>query len=292
MNIIFSRKGFDSKNGGVASPIFPDGRLCSVPIPSKDKLSFEDVRFDGIDVGELVERLTEKSTQRVGRKDQCHLDPDLRREALQHRAPDWLPAFGQKGKAERHLRNEGVAEGDLFLFFGWFKRVMKEKETGHFKFKGPPGGEHVIFGWLQVGQIFMQVSPAAKLPKWVKSHPHVSYEEEPNSIYVAKQWLDIPGLAEKLPGGGVFRKYHPCLSLTAELGGPRSFWRLPGWMYPSEGRRVLSCHERKKGKRTRWTKDNKGAMLKTVPIGQEFVLHGEYYPEAKRWLASLFNAAA
>ena len=31
--IILSRKGFDSSSGGVASPIFSDGSLCSLPIP-------------------------------------------------------------------------------------------------------------------------------------------------------------------------------------------------------------------------------------------------------------------
>ncbi|MCD6328671.1 hypothetical protein J7M28_14125, partial [bacterium] len=35
MRIIFSRKGFDAANGGVASPIFPDGSFCSLPIPSE-----------------------------------------------------------------------------------------------------------------------------------------------------------------------------------------------------------------------------------------------------------------
>jgi hypothetical protein len=30
MKIIFSRKGFDKKNGGVASPILPDDRICSL----------------------------------------------------------------------------------------------------------------------------------------------------------------------------------------------------------------------------------------------------------------------
>ena len=31
MKIILSRKGFDSANGGGPSPIFPDGRLLSLP---------------------------------------------------------------------------------------------------------------------------------------------------------------------------------------------------------------------------------------------------------------------
>ena len=36
MKIILSRKGFDSSNGGIVSPIFEDGSMISFPIPSKD----------------------------------------------------------------------------------------------------------------------------------------------------------------------------------------------------------------------------------------------------------------
>ena len=36
MRIILSRKGFDSANGGYPSPIMPDGRMVSLPIPDQD----------------------------------------------------------------------------------------------------------------------------------------------------------------------------------------------------------------------------------------------------------------
>ena len=34
MKIILSRKGFDSANGGAASPLFDDGSAVSLPIPA------------------------------------------------------------------------------------------------------------------------------------------------------------------------------------------------------------------------------------------------------------------
>ncbi|WP_418483231.1 hypothetical protein [Dysosmobacter sp.] len=37
MKIILSRKGFDSANGGIVSPIFEDGTMVSFPIPSDDE---------------------------------------------------------------------------------------------------------------------------------------------------------------------------------------------------------------------------------------------------------------
>lgn len=37
MKIILSRKGFDSANGGIVSPIFEDGTMISFPIPGDDE---------------------------------------------------------------------------------------------------------------------------------------------------------------------------------------------------------------------------------------------------------------
>lgn len=112
LKIILSRKGFDSKNGGVASPILDGRRLFSLPIPcDRDETTFEDVKSDDIDVGDLVEDLTfnrNLGTPRVKRNHKCHLDPDLRKGALP-RESGWLPAFGQRGNAQSHLRNKRVA---------------------------------------------------------------------------------------------------------------------------------------------------------------------------------------
>jgi hypothetical protein len=48
MKVILSRKGFDSSYGGFASPILPDGRIISLPIPSSDKeaLRYSDLKLD------------------------------------------------------------------------------------------------------------------------------------------------------------------------------------------------------------------------------------------------------
>ena len=48
MKVILSRKGFDSSNGGIVSPIFEDGSMISVPIPSKDKDQFSDLQYNVI----------------------------------------------------------------------------------------------------------------------------------------------------------------------------------------------------------------------------------------------------
>ena len=52
MKVILSRKGFDSANGGIASPIFEDGTMLSFPIPSKDhdkdKIAYEELTCNNI----------------------------------------------------------------------------------------------------------------------------------------------------------------------------------------------------------------------------------------------------
>jgi len=40
MLVIISRKGFDSSSGGVPSPIFPDGKMLSLPTPDKDPFTW------------------------------------------------------------------------------------------------------------------------------------------------------------------------------------------------------------------------------------------------------------
>jgi hypothetical protein len=46
MNVILSRKGFDSQYGGYPSPVLPDGRMISLPIPLTDKIEYKNLRVD------------------------------------------------------------------------------------------------------------------------------------------------------------------------------------------------------------------------------------------------------
>ena len=116
MKVILSRKGFDSSVGGHASPILPDGRMVSLPIPSSiDRLSYSELGLPGsrtyadlireIDAGARIDGMG------------AHLDPDLVA-ATRPRKRNWRPALGQIGSAAGHLKNQHVGEGDLFLFYG------------------------------------------------------------------------------------------------------------------------------------------------------------------------------
>ncbi|MGD0921677.1 MAG: hypothetical protein ABSA70_07950 [Terriglobia bacterium] len=297
MKIIFSRKGFDAENGGVASPIFDDNRICSLPIPFKrSSCTFNCIRFGNENLGRVAEDLTRRKGRRIAGDDPAHLDPDLRKDALR-RKRGWLPTFGPGGVAQTNLEREGVEVGDLFLFYGWFRRSSKEDDRFVFVTGAPD--LHVVFGWLQVGEVYHSFRPDARIPGWAKRHPHI-WTSDANemwyqmssyygTVYVSPKRLELPGLRMHLPGGGVFEHFDRTLCLT-DAGQSRSVWRLPAWMYPFPGKKPLTYHEDKR----RWNRDRKGTVLRTVPRGQEFVLDCAQYPEKKvrQWLADLFQHAA
>lgn len=277
MKIILSRKGFDASAGGVASPIFPDHTLLSLPIPDpKATVTYNDLYWKEHHLGELVEGLTHG---RVDRQASAHLDPDLY-PALCPRPPAWRPLFGQDGAAQSHLTNQGVGVGDLFLFFGWFRAV--EEHTRYRFAKGAPD-QHLIYGWLQVGTVLTGAEIARSVPVWAASHPHCGGSRGPhNTVYIASARLTLDGQPTALPGAGYFQHYHSELCLTAP-GQLRTQWRLPRWFYPEEGKPPLSYH----ADPGRWSCDADYAYLRSAMRGQEFVFDTQSYPEALQWVASM-----
>ncbi len=281
MRIILSRKGFDSSAGGVASPILPDGRLLSlpIPVPYDDLLCFDDVCFDDANLGKVVEDLTDGAVK--GSAD-VHLDPDLRRE-VRPREPGWLPAFGQSVSAARHLELQGVGIGDLFLFFGWFRQARETKAGLRFV----PGAPdlHCLFGWLQVGSI-LKPGGDDEIPPWLSAHPHIgghSAGAPHNLIYIASPKLKVDGLEPGWPGGGAFEHFAPALCLTQPGSRLRSHWSLPAWF---NRKPRLSYH----GNADRWSIGEGGVRLRTVGRGQEFVRDCGVSPEAARWICELFGS--
>ncbi len=153
MKVILSRKGFDSSNGGIPSPIMPDGTMLSMPIPLEgENITYSEIQWNGTSYEQILQELA------PGRKfDSCHLDPDIRDNRIKH-IKGWVPAFGQMGSAQGKLRNAGVDVGDLFLFFGWFRNAIKtssgycyapRRKDGFYENKDL----QAIFGYMQIGKI-------------------------------------------------------------------------------------------------------------------------------------------
>lgn len=296
MKIVFSRKGFDSSYGGVPSPIFPDGQMISLPVPAgtDDEVTrFCDISWAGGNLGSVVEDLTtgRKKTRRVTSEQLAHPDPDLD-EQLLDRPSGWLPAFGQGGAAQSHLDNEGVGSGDLFLFFGWFRQVIK-KSNSRWDYKDRTPDLQVLFGWLQVDAV-LRLSKGAQWENrypGLARHPHVQPKAKGwpnNTLYVAKKTLDIPiGKGDRsISGGGTFKVLGQSRILTDTAQDNRSVWRLPEWVFPRTGRKPLTYHPNA----SQWAKNSDGSTrLQTVGRGQEFVLDVDQYPEARGWLTQIFS---
>ncbi len=284
MKIILSRKGFDSSYGGVASPIFPDGTLLSLPIPDEQgTVTYEELYRTGAPLGPLVEQLTRG---RVARQQRAHLDPDLAQQMCL-RQLDWRPLFGQDGAAQSHLANQGVGIGDLFLFFGWFRAVEKGA-TGYQFVRGAPD-QHLIYGWLQVGEILQGSALPAAAPRWAKHHPHcIDGRGERNTLYIAAEKVHLPGRATMSALAGAGTLAFGCKQVLTKPNALRTQWRLPRWFYPSAGRTPLTYHT----KPSRWSVDDDYAYLQSAARGQEFVFDTAYYPEAVAWVEMLLGAAA
>lgn len=197
----------------------------------------------------------------------------------------WRPLFGQTGPAQGHLRSQGVGPGDLFLFFGLFRCV--EQGRGGWRFVRRSPARHVLWGWLQVGELHAIDSLAADALPWAlppalprrpqrEQHP-VRRGQPPVS---ARQ-------THQRSGAGVFPRIDASLVLTAPDAAGPSQWQLPAGFFPSQGRVPLSHH----GKPGRWRLIGEDrCFLQSVYRGQEFVLDLTHYPAVTEWAAHLLGA--
>jgi hypothetical protein len=286
MRIIFSRKGFDSSFGRKPSPILPDGRMVSLPIPAKKQSStrYGDIRWQEYNLGTLVSDLT---GGRILASHFAHLDPDINSESIS-RQPGWLPIFGQTNAAQGHLENNHIQAGDIFLFFGLFRNAIKT--AGKFVWDTRSPRRHVLWGWLQIDEVQkvddLKVD-GCKLARygWAKYHPHFQWNSDANNtLYVARRHITLPGVAAgELAGAGVFLRFSEQLMLTASDSARPSQWKLPQWFYPHDGKYPLTYHRNM----ARWQRTENITRLNAVARGQEFILDTRDFPEAIEWLKEL-----
>ena len=308
MKIIISRKGFDSKYGGCPSPIIGD-RPISLPIPIGPPCqTYGAVEFlcpsgDKTSLAKVVKDLGGKTPENVviDENTEVHLDPDLQCGSLKGRSDsDWRASLGQSDAALSHLRNQEVDVGDLFLFFGWFRKAewkgVGNSKKLHYVEKAPD--QHVLFGWLQVGEIrkvenAQQRSDVKKEYQWLDKHPHMQGQfPKRNAIYIAQKNLKVEGCdainEKELPGGGVFSEIREkSLVLTMESPNQRrSIWKLPSFFesnltYNNDTKVV------KKWAAIPACDSGKWKRLDAAKIGQEFV-HTPTDNSYVEWLEKLF----
>ena len=270
MQIIFSRKGFDSSFGGCPSPIL-GGRPISLPIPTKQPTAttFADLRDP------IPQMVTDLTRGKLTPEHPCHLDPDLDVSALPQRLSGWRGALGQVAAARAHLSNQQVGSGDLFLFWGLFRPV--ERRDRGWQYVSRP--IHAVFGWLQVANSYANPGggPLQGCP-WLERHPHVQHGwKDDNMIYVGRESLTIS--RTPLPGFGVLRRP---FGLTAADAPFPSLWRVPEWLHMSEGGVGMTYHPAH-----RWLERGR---VRSAARGQEFVADVRSRPDALEWAAAVIEA--
>ena len=265
--IVLSRKGFDSMFGGRPSPIFYDNRIFSLPIPQRVKSpkKYKDLFFNGISGGDA---LREVSAKQVTDNDYCHYDPVLNKD---------IGIFGQASSAQTELKNGFVGLGDLFLFFGWFR-----------KFSSKGRDLHHIFGWLQISKI---VSGEKAIKSFLKAnnikHPH-GYGDTSryinNTIYVGGKKLTIGKERTNLKGYGLFKYSVKDLILTSPKHS-RSMWKLPEEYFKES----LDDEKRLFINRLKW-EDKENFLVNTNKgPGQEFILDSKNNPRVVDWVVNLIQ---
>jgi hypothetical protein len=282
MRLVFSRKAWDSKAGGKPNPII-DGQFVPLPIPKNKH------RGGNVPLKDIYWPLQPPISLDVLLGPQVghfHPDPWLYPGMLKKQAGHWLPAQGHTATspAHRHLVKEGITEGDIMLFYGWFRKAKFEQGKLTFEERSPD--LHVVFGYLQIDEILENKDfPAltGRLPG-LGDHPHLNNTVGDDVLYVAKRFLEIPGLPTGvIPGGGLFPQFDPRLVLTDQEGGntKRSVWRLCGWASSDPSVLPEMTYLKK------WEREYPDCTTRNRGQGQEFVLKPT--PEILQWLVSLLK---
>jgi len=261
MKIIFSRKGFDSSSGGFPSLIFPDGTLFSIPIPSKDnEYKYKDLeyKYENESIQSILNDLTNKQINSGKKREcdytdekfHCHYDPmPISNQDFQG------IAFGQQNNTEGHLRNQNIAEDDIFVFYGWFKNIEKIKNKWVYVEKSKD--IHLIWSYLKVGRInhldnIYEKEKVVKDYPFLSVHPHIeaSNKYTKNTIYLSKEFN--------------FFKYSEKRCLTdLKTYKCRSTWRLPIYFNYPDAFTFLKNFR---------SYDESDVIINYQGFGQEFVL--------------------
>ena len=261
MKIIFSRKGFDSTAGGSASLIFPDATLFSIPIPSTEDDHFYSelpFQYEGDSIQSILNELTGKriknnrqlSCDFSQKQQRCHYDPMLIPHANKF-------VLGQAANAESHLQNQCVGIGDIFLFYGWFRKI--EKIGGRWQYSPSSRDIQLIWSWMKIGDTLdvrtqCQREQAKINSPFLHLHPHLADSPEmpnpsANRVYISEEGGLLPYLNSR------------CLTDCIEYRG-RSTWRLPACFNQPQAFTFLK----------NFVLDGDDVIIRFKGYGQEFVM--------------------
>ena len=287
MRIILSRKGFDSSLQGGGNPnIIYNNTPYMIPIPEEGTgIKYADLPFEETNYLEVMRDLN------INQFTECHLDPFISKDIRPLQCNLWKFNLGQVDKAQSSLDNiePPVREGDLFLFFGWFKKV--EKGTKGYKYiplkNYHPDGVHLIYGYLYVGKK-TAIQKHKKRPDWTDNHPHILHQDfydkkylNNNTLYVAKEQFKNTGL----PGAGVFT-FSEALILSkrkhvdknnSPIVYTRTIWELPSAFL---GAKIKLLNK---------SQPLENTTIKAASRGQEFVVLDDPDKKISLWAEKLIT---
>lgn len=266
MKVILSRKGMDSRAGGIPSPILPDGTLLSLPIPDATSgTAYSSLRYNGQSYEEIIRQLHPRFDFKAMQN--CHLDPDIY-DGIEGRPEEWQPAFGQCDASAKHLDNMGVGVGDVFLFYGMFRQTKYRADGTLAYVRGAPI-LHIIYGYMTVGEVLTDEAAIKERYGW---HPHASHAGR------AYNRLYLPSAYETL-------QYDKRLILTKLGQQKRRIWELPAF-FAEDGISIS------------WQGQNRPVLcgnhaeLESACRGQEFVVTvqtPELEGKLERWVNTLIH---
>ena len=149
-----------------------------------DTPTYYDILLDLIGSGSIRENNNKYDQSR--RPWSCHLDPDLLG-CMFTRKTGWKPIFGQGSSAQNHLERHHVGPGDLFLFFGRFRKTTIKQGSLSYD-KNDNNGIHAIYGFLQIEEIIKN-QDHSKVRPWMNYHPHLMqkyWNHDTNAIHFKK----------------------------------------------------------------------------------------------------------
>ena len=281
--VVISRKGFDSSTGKKpprASPIFKNGSIFSIPvhIDNETPHSFKEVSYAGINAYDAIKHVYSNCRKQVySENDACHYDPNLSTKP---------GLFGQQGSDQRELEKGSVSEGDLFLFFGWFK-------TYEFKDYFKNLDCHHLFGWLQIGSI---VQGTNKIKIFCEErnikHPHSYGSWTKNTLYIANNHLESHYGVLRNKGSGLFPETNEKLVLSEQENKRKSMWKMPEKYFLEIGESLCADEmfsvPNSRGPRN-WFNSRQLTIDTHVGNWQEMVLNSEEYPSIEKWAFDLIK---
>lgn len=260
MRVVLSRKGMDSAAGGIPSPIMPDKTLLSLPIPDHSGCEgkYADYIYKGRSYKEIISELNPRFD--FSKKSACHLDPDIYSDIIFHAYPERTPAFGQCDASASHLDKHEVDIGDLFLFYGMFRKTGYGVD-GKLQYVRSAPTEHIIYGYMVIGGIIKIQSDIDQDYPW---HPHsTGKSRKANRLYIPAE-------------SGTFQ-FDERLVLTKRGQEKRCLWELPAFFAGDDIK--ISWQGKKKP-----ILNGNRATLSSSPRGQEFVIEASS-PAAEQQLA-------